>query len=311
MLAGVSELCFGASYAIALVLEILRLFLRVSVRSGVMFAIVMAGMIAHSAFLMYRLQQMAPNALLNWYLGCILLSWVVALHYLFVFALTRRPIAGLLLLPTSLTMIVLAHVFPQSDEAVKVWNVVHGFSLAIGMASVVIGFMAGLLYLVQSYRLKHKVPVDSRAWLPSLERLQHINERCLLASVGLLGFGLVSGVLLNLKRRGSEHAIPWSDPVVVASVVWLAWLLAVLLFHAFYRPARQGRKIAYMTIASFGFLGIVLSVMRWMPSHQSLESTTVAPAQASQNDVPRATALDVSALDSSARQAAIVQGGDA
>ncbi|MCA9168691.1 MAG: cytochrome c biogenesis protein CcsA [Planctomycetales bacterium] len=282
MLSGISEICFGASYAIALLLEISRLFVRVSVRTGVLFSFAAAGFFAHTVFLLYRLPLNNPQLTLNWYLGCLILSWVVVLNYLLVFAVGRRPAAGLLLLPTSLVMILLAHVFPRTAEAVKTWNVLHGLSLALGMACVVIGFMAGLLYLLQSYRLKHKLPNPSPAWLPSLERLERISERCLMASVGLLGLGLISGVLLNLVRRGTQHTIPWSDPVVIASLVWLVWLVAVILFHTFYRPARQGRKVAYMTVAGFVFLGMVIGVMRWMPSQHSrdVENTPAAAGDA-------------------------------
>ena len=65
--------------------------------------------------------------------------------------------------------------------------------------------------------------------------------------------------------------IPWTDPIVVASFVWLAWLLVVVLFHAFYRPARQGRKVAYVTISSFIFLSLVMSIVWWMPTQHGRE----------------------------------------
>ena len=72
--------------------------------------------------------------------------------------------------------------------------------------------------------------------------------------------------------------IPWTDPVVVASLVWLTWLIVVVLFHAFYRPARQGRKVAYMTIGSFLFLSLVLSIIRWLPSQHTEDLSANAAA---------------------------------
>jgi len=36
------------------------------------------------------------------------------------------------------------------------------------------------------------------------------------------------------------------------------WLIATSIFEYVYRPARQGQKIAYLTIASFVFLAFVL-----------------------------------------------------
>lgn len=41
----------------------------------------------------------------------------------------------------------------------------------------------------------------------------------------------------------------------------LAWLSAAAIFNAVYRPARRGRKVAYLTVVSFAFLAFALSVM--------------------------------------------------
>jgi ABC-type uncharacterized transport system permease subunit len=176
-------------------------------------------------------------------------------------------------------LIVVAHLFPSTSRAVRAWNLLHGLALVAGMALLIIGFTAGLMYLIQSYRLKHKLTAGSTLWLPSLERLQRVNERCLMASVVALGIGLISGILLNLVHSGRGVVIPWSDPAVVASLVWLVWLLAVVLFHTLYRPARQGRKVAYLTIGSILFLSLVLVIIWWTPAHQRVDlrrSTSLA-----------------------------------
>jgi hypothetical protein len=49
--------------------------------------------------------------------------------------------------------------------------------------------------------------------------------------------------------------------VVISSAILLCWLVTVLLFEYFYKPARQGRKIAYLTVASFVFLALVLGIV--------------------------------------------------
>ena len=271
MLSDISVVCFAASYTVALLLEVSRLFFRGKVRNIMMIGVAGAGFFAHTVFLIYQIRQQmaARQPLLTWFTGCLLTAWVLMLAYLAIFALQRKSTAGLMLLPTSLMLVIVAHLFPSTPRAVRIWNMLHGFALLLGMTLVVVGFSAGLMYLIQSYRLKHKLPPRSTLWLPSLERLQHINERCLLASVSMLGIGLISGILLNLVRSGTGGVVPWTDPVVIASLVWLTWLVVVVLFHAFYRPARQGRKVAYMTIGSFLFLGVVLGIIWWMPSQHT------------------------------------------
>jgi len=224
---GISVICFGASYTIALVLEICRLFFRTTLFRFATVGLVIAGIVAHTTYLAYKWRERSTDHVpqLDWYTSCLVLAWILMVAYLVLFALSRRSSAGLLFLPTSIVMIVVAHLFPSTAKAERIWNQVHGLSLAFGMSLVVIGFVTGLMYLFQSYRLKRKLPPNRALWMPSLERLQMTNERTLTASTILIACGLVSGILLNLTHRGSAAVIPWTDPVVVASLVWLLWLL--------------------------------------------------------------------------------------
>ncbi len=268
MLSGISVVCFAASYGVTVLLELTRFFVRAQIRNAVMIGFAAAGVFAHSVYLTVLVRQhwAAGQPIGTWYIGCLVLAWVLAVAYLLTVAGHRQPTAGLLLLPTSLALIAAAHLFPQSSGALRVWILIHGLSLAIGTALVVVGFLAGLMYLIQSYRLKHKLPPWSSIWLPSLEWLQKLNERALYSSIALAGLGLGIGVLLNLIRAGSETVIPWSDPVILASLAWLTWLAAIGIFNAFYRPARHGRKIAYETVVSFFFLSLVLAIILLRPA---------------------------------------------
>jgi cell division protein FtsW (lipid II flippase) len=118
------------------------------------------------------------------------------------------------------------------------------------------------MYLAQSYRLKNKLPPREGFRLPSLEWLQRSSEGSLVVSSSLLAIGLLAGIVLNLIQHGyRSDALPWTDPVVVSSGVLLLWLVIVLVFSFLYKPARQGRKVAYLTFASFVFLLMVLVIV--------------------------------------------------
>ena len=41
----------------------------------------------------------------------------------------------------------------------------------------------------------------------------------------------------------------------------LAWLVVAAVFGGLYKPARHGRKVAYLTVASFGFLMLALGTL--------------------------------------------------
>jgi hypothetical protein len=80
--------------------------------------------------------------------------------------------------------------------------------------------------------------------------------------------GLLSGVLLNL-RRGGEAGLLWTDPVVWPSGILLVWLVTALGFTGFYKPARQGHKVTYLTFASFVFLAFVLGMILLGDGHSA------------------------------------------
>ncbi len=274
MLSGISILCFAASYTVALCLEFSRLFFRVRLRTAVMVGFVVAGLLAHSLYLSREahLGLAAGAPLSSWYHGCLLIAWLLAAAYV-VFSLWRtRTAVGLIVLPTILALVMVAPLFPKqpqlsSAQAHRVWSLIHGFALLLGTATVVVGFLAGVMYLAQSYRLKHKKIRPRGLRLPSLERLQQVSEGALVASSCLLLAGLLSGILLNLLHRAGEAAVvPWTDPVVWTSGGLLSWLVVALVFNAFYKPARSGRKVAYLTVASFVFLSLVLGMMLLVPS---------------------------------------------
>jgi ABC-type uncharacterized transport system permease subunit len=186
----------------------------------------------------------------------------------------RRPqyAVGIFLLPLILGLIGVAVAMHgtnpfQVETAQNVWRMLHGTALTAGTATVTLGFATGVMYLVQSYRLKNKLPPRPGFRLPSLELLQRFNRESLIVSACLLALGLISGVALNLSHRTElGRAVQWTDPVVLSSAVLFGWLASATVFESFYKPAREGRKVAYLTLASFVFLGLALYFV-WFGKH--------------------------------------------
>lgn len=271
-------LCFTASYLVALLLEISRLVIRARIRTLVTAVAAGAGLLAHTIylFLQAKAELRVGSPLSSWYDWCLLVAWVLAAVYLILSLRNPSTALGMFMLPLVLVMIGVAYTFREvapfpPHEASRYWYTIHGVALLLGTVVVMIGVVAGLMYLLQSYRLKHKLRPSEGFRLPSLEWLQRLNSRSLLVSTGLLAVGLVSGVVLNLIKQ-ARHAsgVPWSDPVVYTSGGLLLWLLAVVLFEWLYKPARQGSKVAYLTLASFIFLGLVLGIVLFGSSEHAL-----------------------------------------
>ena len=229
MSSGVNMLCFTASFGVALALEAMGLWARPRWRR---LAVVVAA------------------------------AWGLAIVYLTLVLYQPKASIGLFLLPIVLALIGAAR-FASTEpmagaEMPRIWGILHGVFLMLGTIAVLLGFVAGLMYLVQSARLKNKAPLNDRFRLPSLEWLERVNARSLIAATILVGLGFVTGVLMRLALRDGS-GLQWTDPVVLSLSGMFSWLVAAEAFRLAYPAARRGRKVAYLTLAGFVFLVITLS----------------------------------------------------
>jgi ABC-type uncharacterized transport system permease subunit len=264
MLAGISTICFAACYAIALALEVLGLKSRAAWRRAALLGTTAAGVVAHTLYLGYRGAQsgaLPASTAAEWLQ---LAAWVLAAIYLAaLFYLPRTP-TGLVLLPIVLVLAIGSHwasTEPLAPEKTfEAWGMFHGIVLLLGTVAVCVGFLAGLMYLVQSYALKHVHSLANGLRLPSLEWLERVNSRTLGLSAVLIALGFISGVAMSLVVHRNESAyVLWTDPVVLSLAAMLLWLIVAEVFRLVYPAARRGRKVAYLTLASFVFLIIAIA----------------------------------------------------
>jgi ABC-type uncharacterized transport system permease subunit len=258
---GVNMLCFTASYAVALALEIAGLWARPRWRRLAVVVAAVAGIVAHTWYLGVRAGT-SPWAPLSsphdWYLAA---AWALAVIYVPLVLYQPRAATGIFILPVMLALIGVAYGAPRDPistfEAPRFWGLVHGVFLMLGTVAVLLGFVAGVMYLIQSYRLKSKAPPSQTLRLPSLEWLERVNTRSLGAAAVLVAVGFFTGILTRLATVEGE--VPWTDPVVLSLSGMLSWLVAAEAFRLAYPAARRGRKVAYLTLAGFVFLVFTLA----------------------------------------------------
>ena len=262
----ISLSCFAFSYAIAMILEISRLFFRAPIRFLIIIGITIAGIFAHTVYLWLKFQKdfSGGTPMASWYDWCLMVSLAIAVTYVIIAIKKNENSVGIFFLPLVLLLILIAMLIKNRDaftpsEATNVWAITHGISLLLGTSAMIIAFVAGVMYLVHAFRLKKKMPPRVGFRLPSLEWLEQCNRQSLFYATGLIAAGLVSGAIMNVLQNSENSAgIPWTNSVIVSSGALLFWLLGVTVFEALYKPARQGQKIAYLTLASFVFLMMVL-----------------------------------------------------
>ena len=280
MLSGISIICFAASYAVALVLEAIGLRKRPAWLRLAVIATSAAGLVAHTLYLAYVAADAnaQPMSAVEWVL---MAAWVLAVVYMAaLFYLPRTP-TGVVLLPIVLALIggsLFADPEPLAAErSSDLWGLFHGITLLLGTVAVCIGFLAGLMYVVQSYALKHLRSPTNGLRLPSLEWLERINSRALGLSAVLVALGFVSGLIMSLGRHHGEAAYTlWNDPVVWSLAAMMLWLVAAEVFRLVYPAARRGRKVAYLTLASFGFLVIALAALMLVDTVHGAGATEIS-----------------------------------
>ncbi len=171
---GVNMMCFTASYAVALALELFGLWTRPRWRRLLVVVAAGAGIVAHTWYLGRR-AGLAPWAPLSsqhdWYLAA---AWMLAVIYVAVVLYYPRASMGVFLLPVTLGLIAAARWASTeplaSFAAPRFWGRVHGVFLMLGAVAVLLGFVAGLMYLLQSCLAQTQIP-SQRPLPPSQPRM--------------------------------------------------------------------------------------------------------------------------------------------
>ena len=265
---GVSLICFAASYLVALGCELTRFVFRSRIRGAIMIGFAGAGLFAHTIYLFNRSAQSgsALSSPYDWYLVA---AWAIAALYVYVCLHHYDSNMGAFILPVVLSLIAAAMGASKKPfevaSASLAWRYVHSGLLLLSVVTVIVGFLAGLMYLLQSWRLKHGISAQRGIRLPSLEWLERVNSRSLHVTAWLVAGGFFSGLALNHIKK--QDGMTWHDPAMLGLGAMLLWSATSSVFSTVYQPARTGRKVAYLTMASMVFLVIALAASWSAPSN--------------------------------------------
>lgn len=260
----ISIKCFFASYFLALLLELTRFFGQFRWRMPAVLAMMALGLFTHVSYLFLRALDLPVEGdrglLSSWAEWSLLLALGLAICFVIAYVRRSDTIISFFFLPLILLTIGLGtwvggwEPFSRR-EAANTWRSIHGLAMVVGTGAVLIGFLAGVMYLVQSRRLKQK-RAGSRAFrLPTLETLDRANRRSLVISTTAVAIGVVAGMIMNLNQNDQ---FDWLDSGILLSLVLFLWLVAATATEFFYSPASRGRKAFYMTLASLGFLVLAM-----------------------------------------------------
>ena len=184
---------------------------------------------------------------------CFAASYVVALAMEVWHLLAPRPIQRYLALGFGGAGL-LAHTIYVLVQPLQLTSP-FGSLLLLAAVGICVGFVASVMYLVQVYRLRAKLPPGQGFRLWSLERIEEMNRRAILWAFPLLTAGLLVGIALQLQSGilFSE----WSSPKIMSSIG--LWLVFAILLYLRYGVHARGRQVAILTVVAFAVLLFALA----------------------------------------------------
>ncbi len=252
----ITVFCFGASYLVALVLELLRLFRPHPLLRLIGLAFGFAGLVAHTLYLMGHNPPLASQ-----FGSLLFLAWILVIFYLYGTMHHRASAWGVFVLPLICILVGIAAVSErgtmesEEGELYWFWRWAHVGLLVLGAVGISVAFLASLMYLVQAHRLKAKALPQKGLRLLNLERLELMNRRAINLAFPFFTAGVLVGVILLAK---SASNVAWHDPKVLAA--GLLWVVFAILLYLRYGQHLRGRRVALWTIAAFTLL---LVTMAW------------------------------------------------
>lgn len=216
MLRPLEVLCFAGTYALALLGELARFVTRAAAapRWYLTVGLTTLGWLVQTVYLANLAAARHALPVTTAFESLLVLSWILALIGLYLMIHSGRQVAvSLFVLPLVLGLVLLAGRFSARTSdwgdwggVTPFWGAVHGIFLLAGAVSTCVAFAAGLMYLAQASRLKHKRRPPLGLALPSLEQSERLNRGAITLAFPLLTFGLFIGVVLDVASRHGPGA---------------------------------------------------------------------------------------------------------
>lgn len=262
----ITVFCFFASYAMALLLEVAQFLYRSRTIRLAAVGFTVAGLVAHTGYLVARSQQAELPPLLasthDWFL---VLAWLTVALQLGLQVWNLEFSLGLFVLPLALALVSASQFVRNSPNprlgTLRHWSMAHASLWVLGIGGVALALVTALMYLVQHNRLRHKQAEVRGLHLFSLERLNRMNWWLIVTSVPLLTLGMASGLWMTYLARDSAHPVNLASLDFIANA--LMWLMMAMLcgwLLTTRRPA--GKIVAWRTVLACSFLLAVLVIMK-------------------------------------------------
>lgn len=218
--------------------------------------LLLAGFGFHLAAMILRGFSLQHCPVNNLFEATIFATWAIVAAYLVIGLWARLRFLGAFASPVIFALGIFA-LMPSLDPAhgpkpefTGAGPSLHASMILLAYGAFGLAAVAGIMFLTQEHDLKfHKL----RAMLslfPSIQRLDLVTTRLVLAGFILLSIGLEVGA--HLPRPAGTHF--YDDPKVIWSGI--LWLVYLGLLVARWRFGQSGRRFAVGVIGTFAFLAL-------------------------------------------------------
>src|SRR6266478_8222767 len=172
-----------------------------------------------------------------------LLAAVTVAGYLVLDFRYELPVAGALVAPFTVAVMVPAHLVTSSERAIapqvshSLLLFVHVGAAALGTAVLALAFGLAILYLASENQMKSKRPGKLFARLPSLELIDHAGYRLAVWGFVFLSLAIATGSLVSREATGATFPFAPKQGFAV-----LAWALFASLIQARLVAGWRGRR---------------------------------------------------------------------
>lgn len=262
----VTLFCFFASYLSALALEGARLLRPSNLCRLLALAFSIAGLVAHTIYLVVRSRSVdLPPLLGSTHDWLLVLAWTIVLTHILVNATNRQVASGVFFLPVILLLVGAARYVNDTVESQQGtlywWKMTHASFLVLGIVGTTLSLPISVMYLMQHRKLRNKVAANDGVQLFSLETLGVWNWRLIVFSVPMLTLGMACGVALSVLSQGTEQAVDLTSwPFLILGGMWLV-MIALFVWVITARRI-SGRVIAWRTAIVCGVLLASLLVLQ-------------------------------------------------
>jgi cytochrome c-type biogenesis protein CcsB len=210
----------------------------------------------------------------NWFESFSFFGLIIALIYLIITRGYHIPVLGAFVMPVSWGLLTVAFC---SDKTLKpllpalhsYWMAIHVPIMFVSYSILAVAFAVGIAYLLQERQMKSKRPSEMTYRLPSLDDLDTLIYKLIMAAFPPLTLGIFLGGVWAYEAWGRFWG--WDPKETWALITWFVY---VIYLHLRLFVGWRGRKTAYLSLIGFGVvLFTYVGVNYLSPLHGFLSGT--------------------------------------